>query len=134
MLDQYVLPNSALVDMRSRFVVNEIQRLIHGCEDLKKGDLASLGERMFETHDGLSKMYAVSCKELDWLVDRVRNNPAVLGARMMGGGFGGCTINLVQEKAIEELVAALQPEYEKTMDLPLTHYVVSIENGTELVK
>ena len=56
---------------------------------------------MFETHDGLSRDYEVSCTELDFLVDQVRDDDAVIGARMMGGGFGGCTINLVKEEAID---------------------------------
>jgi galactokinase len=53
---------------------------------------------------------------------------------MMGGGFGGCTINLVKEEAIDELIASLKPAYEKAMNLPLTHYIASIENGTELLE
>ena len=133
MLDKYVLPKDELIDMRSRFVVQEIQRLESSCNDLRQGDIKLLGKKMFATHDGLSKMYAVSCKELDWLVDRVRDNDAVLGARMMGGGFGGCTINLVKEDAIEKLVAEIKPAYEKEMKLPLTYYVASIENGTEII-
>lgn len=133
MLDQYVLPQDPVVDRRARYVLQEIDRLLTGCEDLKKGDLKSLGNKMFATHDGLSKMYQVSCKELDWLVDQVRNNDAVIGARMMGGGFGGCTINLVREKAIEPLLNTLKPAYENEMGLPLTGYVVTIENGTEIV-
>lgn len=133
MLDQYVLPQDPVVDRRARYVLQEIDRLLTGCEDLKKGDLKSLGNKMFATHDGLSKMYQVSCKELDWLVDQVRNNDAVIGARMMGGGFGGCTINLVREKAIEPLLNTLKPAYENEMGLPLTGYVATIENGTEIV-
>jgi galactokinase len=133
MLDKYVLPKDKLIDMRSRFIVQEIQRLESGCNDLRQGDIQSLGKKMFATHDGLSKMYAVSCKELDWLVGHVRNTDAVLGARMMGGGFGGCTINLVKEDAIEKLVAEIKPAYEKEMKLPLTYYVASIENGTEII-
>lgn len=133
MLDKYVLPKDKLIDTRSRFVVQEIQRLIIGCADLQQGDIRSLGEKMFATHDGLSRMYGVSCKELDWLADFVRTNAAVIGARMMGGGFGGCTINLVKEDEIEKLVAEVQPAYEQAMGLPLTWYVASIENGTEVI-
>lgn len=133
MLDQYVLPKDPVVDMRARYVVQEIDRLLTGCGDLKKGDLASLGKKMFATHDGLSKMYQVSCKELDWLVDKVRHNDAVIGARMMGGGFGGCTINLVREDAIEALLQDLKPAYEREMNLPLGYHVVSIDNGTEIM-
>lgn len=134
MLDTYVLPKDKLIDKRSRYVVQEINRLVEGCNDLQRGDLKALGRKMFETHDGLSKMYEVSCKELDWLVDKVRSNTNVIGARMMGGGFGGCTINLVNEKAIDEMIASLKPAYEKEMNLPLTYYVASIENGTEIME
>jgi galactokinase len=133
MLDKYVLPKSALTDQHSRFVVQEIDRLLKACDALQQGDLATLGAHMFATHDGLSRMYEVSCKELDWLVDQVRNNEAVIGARMMGGGFGGCTINLVKEEAIEGLVQALAPAYEQATGLPLTYYVATIENGTEVI-
>jgi galactokinase len=133
MLNNYVLPKDKLIDKRSRFVVQEINRLEEGCTYLENGNLVELGKKMFATHDGLSKMYQVSCKELDWLVDKVRNNPAVIGARMMGGGFGGCTINLVKENAIDELVTTLKLDYEKEMELPLTYYVASIDNGTEII-
>ena len=133
MLNKYVLPNDELIDKRGRYVVQEISRLLEGCNDLQSGDLAALGKKMFTTHDGLSKMYEVSCKELDWLVNKVKNNTNVIGSRMLGGGFGGCTINLVKETAIDELVADLKLAYEKEMELPLVYYVASIENGTELI-
>ena len=133
MLNNYVLIKDELIDKRSRYVVQEINRLVEACTYLENGNLVELGKKMFATHDGLSNMYQVSCKELDWLVDRVRNNPNVIGARMMGGGFGGCTINLVKENAIDELVACLKVNYEKEMELPLTYYVSSIDNGTEII-
>jgi len=133
MLNKYVLPNDELIDKRSRYVVQEINRLLEGCNDLQRGDLAALGKKMFTTHEGLSEMYEVSCKELDWLVNKVKNNTNVIGSRMLGGGFGGCTINLVKETAIDELVANLKLAYEIEMELPLAYYVASIENGTELI-
>jgi galactokinase len=133
MLDKYVLPKDKIIDQRSRFVVEEIDRLLTGCNDLQRGDIAALGKKMFATHDGLSNMYAVSCKELDFLVDFVRNRSEVIGARMMGGGFGGCTINLVKESAIDQLIAEITPAYEKSTGLPLNHYIASIENGTEII-
>ena len=133
MLDKYVLPKDKLIDMRSRFIVQEINRLQAACEDLRRGDIEALGKKMFATHDGLSKMYGVSCVELDYLVDFVRNNKAVVGARMMGGGFGGCVINLVKETEINKLVEAVAPAYEAKMGLPLTYHIASIEDGTEIV-
>lgn len=133
MLDKYVLPKSQLIDMRARFIVQEIKRLNEACDDLQSGDIASLGKKMFLTHAGLSNMYGVSCKQLDWLVEYVKNKEAVLGARMMGGGFGGCTINLVKESEIEQLLSVIIPAYEMEMELPLTFYISSIENGTEIM-
>jgi galactokinase len=134
MLDKYVQAKDAIVYKRCLFVVEEIERLKTGCEDLQQGNLAALGKKMFATHTGLSKQYEVSCKELDLLIEYVENDSAVIGARMMGGGFGGCTINLVKESEIERLVAAIKPVYEKATGLPLTYYVASIENGTEIIQ
>lgn len=133
MLDAYVLPKSKLVDKRSRYVVQEIDRLLKVCTALQNDDIPAVGKLMDATHEGLRNMYNVSCKELDWLADAVKGYDAVLGARMMGGGFGGCTINLVKEEAIPELVASLKQVYERDMQLPLTWYVASIENGTEII-
>ena len=133
MLERYVAPKDKLINKRCRFVVSENKRLLGGCEDLKRGDLASLGKKMFETHIGLSMDYEVSCKELDFLVDSVKDNPAVLGARMMGGGFGGCTINLVKEEAIEELIQVVEEKYKDYTGLDLTVYIAEIENGTEII-
>lgn len=134
MLNQYVMPRNPLIDKRSRFIVQEIERLQTGCADLQRGDLKSLGRKMFDTHEGLSNLYAVSCRELDWLVDYVRTTNSVIGARMMGGGFGGCTINLVKEDAIDSLLASIKPAYERAMNLPLTYYIATIEQGTEVIE
>lgn len=133
MLDKYVLPKDALIDKRSRFVVQEINRLQKACDDLRRGDIQSMGKKMFATHDGLSEMYAVSCDELDYLINFVRNNDAVIGARMMGGGFGGCTINLVKEEAIPGLIKDASAQYEKHSGKKLSAYVVSISDGTEII-
>lgn len=133
MLDKYVLPKDILIYKRSRFVVKEIARLQTACTDLQNGNLQALGKKMFETHDGLSKDYEVSCKELDFLVDAVRDNENVIGARMMGGGFGGCTINIVKNEGIDELVKTLSKKYLQEMDLPLTAIVANIEDGTSML-
>jgi galactokinase len=133
MLERYVKLKDALVFRRCKYVVEENQRLLSGCEDLKKGNIKGLGQKMFQSHDGLSKEYEVSCKELDFLVDQVRNNPAVLGARMMGGGFGGCTINLVKDEAIDNLIEETRKAYAKAMGLELTPYIAQIEDGTSIV-
>jgi galactokinase len=133
MLDQYVLPFNDLVYQRSRFVVDEMERLNQACQFLQDDNIPALGNCMFKTHDGLSRQYEVSCKELDYLVDFVRSRKEVIGARMMGGGFGGCTINLVQEDKIESLINSIKPAYEEAMGLPLDYYIATIQNGTEII-
>lgn len=133
MLDKYVLPKDILIDKRSRFVVQEIERLLRACDDLKRGDMKSLGIKMYATHDGLSEMYNVSCNELDYLINFVRNNEAVIGARMMGGGFGGCTINLVSEEAIPGLIKDISAQYEMYSGRKLNSYVVTIDDGTAII-
>jgi len=133
MLQQYVLPKDELVFTRCKFVVEEIQRLLTACEDLQKGDIVSLGKKMFATHEGLSKEYEVSCEELDYLVNAVKHNPAVLGARVMGGGFGGCTINIIREDAVEGIVEKLAISYKAAMGLHLSSYSVQTDDGTSIV-
>ncbi|MFT4024520.1 MAG: galactokinase, partial [Flavihumibacter sp.] len=133
MLDQYVLPNDRLVYQRCRYVVEERDRLLGACEDLERGDMKAFGEKMFQTHQGLSKLYEVSCDELDFLVSEVRGNDAVLGARMMGGGFGGCTINLVKEEAVEKLIADVSARYLEHTGKLMPAYVIKIGNGTSII-
>jgi len=133
MLDKYVAPADPLVYQRCQYVVEENLRLLAASEDLKKGDIEAFGQKMFATHEGLSRKYAVSCPELDFLVEQVKGRPGVIGARMMGGGFGGCTINLVRETVIDELVADLTPAYARAMNKELKVYIGQIENGTSLI-
>lgn len=134
MLEEFVAPVDQTIFRRCKYVVEEKDRLLNGCEDLKNGNIQALGEKMFQTHQGLSKEYEVSCGELDFLVDYVKDNTAVLGARMMGGGFGGCTINLVEESALDELITGLRPAYEKAFGKKLDYYLASIKQGTSLVE
>ena len=134
MLNEYVLPKDEIIYKRCKYVVEEIDRLLRGSDDLERGDIKALGQKMFRTHEGLSKEYEVSCKELDFLVEAVKDNEAVIGARMMGGGFGGCTINIIKEEAINDLKEKLSKEYTKAMGLELTTYIAQIENGTERIR
>ena len=121
------------VYQRCKYVVEEIARVQLAVQDLAKGDMQAFGKKMFETHKGLSKLYEVSCPELDFLVDAVAYNENVLGARMMGGGFGGCTINIIKKSAVEETIQALTAKYAQVMHKELTVYSTSIEEGTQLV-
>ncbi len=118
---------------RCKYVVEEIARIQLAVQDLAKGDMQAFGKKMFETHKGLSSLYEVSCPELDFLVEAVTNNDNVLGARMMGGGFGGCTINIIKTTAVEAITKELSVKYAQLMHKELTVYSISIEEGTQLV-
>ncbi|MDQ6761909.1 MAG: galactokinase, partial [Bacteroidota bacterium] len=133
MVEEILKPADEIIYRRCSFIVNEIRRVINACEDLKHDDLIAFGKKMYETHYGLSRDYEVSCKELDFLVDYVKPNAAVIGARMMGGGFGGCTINLVKKDEREKLINEVSPAYKEATGLDLKVYVVAIENGTEII-
>lgn len=117
---------------RSLFVVKEINRVIQACEALDNGNIEFLGELMFATHDGLSKDYEVSCEELDLLVDLAKEEAAVIGSRLMGGGFGGCTINLVKKGHEQEIKDKFSKLYTEAFGIELKIYDVKVSNGTSL--
>lgn len=125
---------SEMIYNRCKYVVEENLRLQVGCEALRRNDLSFFGKRMFASHQGLSKLYEVSCPELDYLVELARNEPSVLGARMMGGGFGGCTINIVKRTALDEVIHNISKAYmDRFGQVPAAH-ICSISEGTSLVK
>lgn len=130
MLDECVKTQDINVYQKCKYVIEEIARLQLACDDLVANDLVALGKKMYETHEGLSKLYEVSCEELDFLVDFVKTKPHVLGARMMGGGFGGCTLNLVKQGEVEELTKAINTAYLAKFGYETTAYVVNIANGS----
>ncbi|MBD0725452.1 galactokinase [Flavobacterium sp. L1I52] len=117
---------------RSLFVVKEINRVIQACEALDNGNIEFLGELMFATHDGLSKDYEVSCEELDLLVDLAKEEAAVIGSRLMGGGFGGCAINLVKKGHEQEIKDKFSKLYTEAFGIELKIYDVKVSNGTSL--
>jgi galactokinase len=123
---------SAAVFKRSHFVVKEIKRVTLACEALDRGDIETLGKLMFETHEGLSVDYEVSCAELDMIVDTLKKEEAVVGSRLMGGGFGGCTINLIKKGHEERIKKELSALYMETFGIELKIYDVKISNGTSL--
>ncbi|MBT8314973.1 MAG: galactokinase [Maribacter sp.] len=118
---------------RCSYVIQEKSRVLEAVEALKKDDLKRVGELLYETHDGLSKKYEVSCPELDFLVEFSKKYETVLGARMMGGGFGGCTINLVHEDALNDFVKAATKAYENEYNLKLSWFEASPSQGTSII-
>jgi len=118
---------------KCHYVLSENERLLNGCVFLRKGDIESFGKLMYKTHEGLSKEYNVSCEELDFLVDTVKKQKGVAGARMMGGGFGGCTINLVKTKDIPAFEKAITEAYIQRFNKNPEIYVTQIEDGARRI-
>lgn len=98
--------------LRAKYVIGEKYRVLEVCVALEEGDYEEVGKKMFETHHGLSKEYEVSCPELDFLND-VAKNCGVTGSRIMGGGFGGCTINLVSDELYDNFIATAKKSYKE---------------------
>jgi galactokinase len=132
MIDQHKDEFGHTVYKRCRYVVEENDRVLAACEDLKRGDLHLFGKKMYLSHAGLRDDYEVSCKELDYLVALTMDDKKVLGARMMGGGFGGCTINLVERDYIDEFINKMTVAYRKEMEKNLSVYVSDISEGSRV--
>ncbi|MBC3540959.1 galactokinase [Rufibacter sediminis] len=133
MLTQHQAEFDPVVYRRCTYVVKENLRVEEACQDLERGDLAAFGQKMFASHQGLQHDYEVSCPELDFLADQARESDAVLGARMMGGGFGGCTINLVKLEKLDEFTRHMTEAYQKEYNIALKTYVAEIVDGSSLV-
>ncbi|PIX93359.1 MAG: galactokinase [Ignavibacteria bacterium CG_4_10_14_3_um_filter_37_18] len=133
MLESCKLKMEPLTYRRCKYVVEENERLLKACEALKVHDLTAFGSLLYETHVGLSRDYEVSCPELDFLVDAVKEFPAVYGARMMGGGFGGCTINIIENESVEMVTSLISKKYKERFNREATVYVTKISAGTGIV-
>ncbi|RRD74873.1 galactokinase [Tannerella forsythia] len=118
--------------MRAEYVIEEIQRVLDVCDALEKGDYETVGKKMYETHEGMSKLYEVSCEELDFLNDIAREC-GVTGSRVMGGGFGGCTINLVKDELYEPFVTKAKEAYRAKYNRSPKVYDVVISDGARKV-
>ena len=114
--------------MRAEYVIEEVQRVLDVCEALEKGDYETVGQKMYETHHGMSILYEVSCEELDFLND-VAKKCGVTGSRVMGGGFGGCTINLVKDELHDAFIKEAFESYTKKFGHEPKVYEVVISDG-----
>lgn len=114
--------------MRSEYVIEETQRVLDVCDALEKGDYETVGQKMYETHHGMSKLYEVSCEELDFLNDLAKKY-GVTGSRVMGGGFGGCTINLVKEDLYDKFIEGAKKEFKTKFGHEPKVYDVVISDG-----
>ena len=114
--------------MRAEYVIGEKQRVLDVCAALEAGDYDTVGERMYQTHEGMSKLYEVSCEELDFLND-VAKECGVTGSRIMGGGFGGCTINLVKDELYDNFIATAKAKFNEKYGHEPKVYDVIISDG-----
>ena len=133
MLDEVKAEISEEDYMRAVYVIGEKQRVLDVCDALEKGDYETVGDRMFGTHYGMSKEYEVCCEELDFLND-IAKQCGVTGSRVMGGGFGGCTINLVKEDLYDNFIATAKKEYLAKYNREPKVYDVVISDGARRIK
>ena len=119
---------------RALFVSRENKRTLKAAELIQRGKIEEFGNLMYHTHRELSKYYEVSCKELDFLVDLTRNHQKIIGSRMMGGGFGGCTINLIQDDFIGQFVDESCKAYYRKFGKEATPILAKLDNGITIKK
>lgn len=115
---------------RCKYMVEEIARVSAACKAMESNNFTLLGELLYATHHGLQHEFKISCDELDFLVDFTRDKDQVLGARMMGGGFGGCSINLVEESYIEQFKSQVSDAYIKQFAVNPSIYLVKTAEGS----
>ncbi len=114
--------------LRAEYVIGEVQRVLDVCDALERGDYETVGEMMYQTHFGLSRLYEVSCEELDFL-NMLARKMDVTGSRVMGGGFGGCTINLVKDELYEPFIAAAKEKFAAKFGHEPKIYDVVVSDG-----
>lgn len=115
------------------YIIQENERVQKAGIAIKQNNITELGELMFGSHHGLQHQYKVSCKELDFLVEQAKMNPNIVGSRMMGGGFGGCTINIIKKNDISDFTEKVSTDYSLKFQKNCSVYQVSISQGTHLI-
>jgi galactokinase len=133
MLDTVADSISDKVYNRCKYVIEEIARMEAACDHLLAGEIDTFGTRMYETHKGLSELYEVSCAELDCIVENCKKENDIVGARMMGGGFGGCVIALVQTANVEAVFSRINTAYQNKFGRNMGKYLMHIGDGTRLL-
>jgi len=117
---------------RVSYVLNENQRVINSVEFLKNNKLKEFGQLMYESHFGLKNDYEVSCRELDFLVEYSMNYEQILGSRMMGGGFGGCTLMLIKDSLIDKFIKEIKQEYFSKFKTKLNPIIANLDQGIQM--
>ena len=115
------------------YVIEENNRVLEAGKAMEKNDMANLGTLLYQSHEGLQHQYKVSCDELDFLVDMAKKNHKIAGARMMGGGFGGCTINLIRKDEVSRFSKEIATAYQKRFNRSCSFYEVALSEGTHII-
>lgn len=118
---------------KALYVIQENKRVLSAAQCIEKNDIQALGRLLYQSHAGLQNQYKVSCPELDFLVDMAKLDSAVAGARMMGGGFGGCTLNIVKKNAINAFTTKLSSAYKSAFNKECSVYFVELSAGTHRI-
>ncbi|MDG2073530.1 MAG: galactokinase [Polaribacter sp.] len=118
--------------LKALYVIEENERVHRFSKAIEENNLNTLGELLYKSHKGLSSQYKVSCDELDFLVDLTKETPSILGARMMGGGFGGCTINLIHKKSNLDIKNIVK-KYELKFKIKPSVYSIKLTNGVKII-
>jgi galactokinase len=132
-LDRHKTEINPFVFKRCLFVLEENQRLLESCDFLEAGNLKAFGKLMYASHEGLSRDYEVSCAESDFLVNAAKTFPEVMGARQMGGGFGGCIITLVEKEGADAFIKGIREQYQKRFAKTPDCFIMHIAEGAHLL-
>jgi galactokinase len=133
LLEEHAQDLPATILKRCSHVVRENQRVLDAVQCLNKGDLNRLGKLMRESHESLRDLYEVSCRELDVMVESAEGLPGYFGGRMTGGGFGGCTVNLVSAANAEDFAVQIAERYERAIGIHPQTYICSAEDGAQKI-
>ena len=132
-LEQHKHELQPVIYRRCRHVVSENERVLRAADAFRAGNLEHIGRYMAESHRSLRDDYEVSCPELDTMVEIANQQPGLVGARMTGGGFGGCTVNLVRDDAVEQFRNSVSREYAQRIGItPEIYTTPAAEGATEL--
>jgi len=119
---------------KALYIIQENKRVLKAAQMMQENNLEALGNLLFEAHYGAQHQFKISCKELDFLVEQAKESPYVIGARMMGGGFGGCTINIVKNGAVQEFTEQVSKAYNRKFGIENSIYFIKLSKGTHVLE
>ena len=122
-----------VIRRRAKHAIYENARTIQAVDALQKNDISAFGQLMNASHDSLRDDYEVSCEEIDFLVDLTRQIPGVAGSRITGGGFGGCTVNIVKKEQTPSLMDEVRKKYQDRFGIVPEFYRVAPEEGAHVI-